>query len=300
MVAASGQAILHRIMIIGIGVLDHRGATAVAALVIDGLRIEHDLLASRVGDGGAAAGIGEGGIVGVGAGQHLRGVIARAAVDLFTEQHAAQEVLVIGHGRVPALGAVVIVDGEVVGRADGPHLRKALVLGVEVVLKVGIVLWQPVIAHTVLVTIVLIGVTPGAAAAIRPGLGQPVVAIGGGGSLQGRGTAIGAQAGHAGHDLFSPGQVIRVGIVACAGAVVGTKERVVAIINHGRAIQDRGGAMGIVVGGGVADASADSTVEIFVEVEVLPVGLAYTAGSHHWSCPGCRNRCCAAGCCSQR
>ena len=182
-VAASWQAILHRIVVVGVIVLDHGGATAVAALEIGGLRFEHDLLAGGIGHRGAATGIRGRCIVGVGTGEHSRGIIAGATVHLLTEQHATQKVLVIGHGRVLALGAVVVVHRQVIGRADRPDLCKALVLGVVVVLKVCIVLWKPIVSHTILVTIVLIGVTPGAAAAIGSGLGQAVVAIGGSGRL---------------------------------------------------------------------------------------------------------------------
>ena len=74
--------------------------------------------------------------VGIAAREHGGGGEARAAVDLFTPAHAAQEVLVIGHGRLPALGAVVVVYGQVIGRADGPDLRKALVLGMVRILPI--------------------------------------------------------------------------------------------------------------------------------------------------------------------
>ncbi len=274
MVAASRQAILDRVVVVGIGVLDHGSAAAVAALIIDELGIHHDLLAGRIGHAGAATGIGVGGIVGVAAREHGGGVVAGAAVDLLAEAHAAQEVLVIGHGRVPALGAVGVVDRQVVGRADGPHLCEALVLGVGVVLPVGVAIRHPVIAHTVLVLAVLILVAPGAAAAPRPGLGQPVVAEGGRGRLQGGRAAIGSQAGHTGHDLLGPGQVIGMSVVAGAGAVVGAEEGIVTVVGDiAIAIFVGRRAMRIVVGGGIADAPANPAVEIFVEVEVLPVGL---------------------------
>ena len=60
--AASGQPMLDVIIVVRIIVLDHGSAAAVAALEIGGLRFHHDLLAGEIGDAGAAARIGVGGI----------------------------------------------------------------------------------------------------------------------------------------------------------------------------------------------------------------------------------------------
>ncbi len=105
---------------------------------------------------------------------------AGAAVDVFFFQGAALEILVIGPGRLPALGAVVLIDGQVIGRAGDPHLAKALVLGVFVVLKVGVAIGNPVVPYTV--AIGACRVAPGAAATIVARLGEPV-GIGSGGGL---------------------------------------------------------------------------------------------------------------------
>ena len=55
-VPAPRQPMLDVIIIVDIIVLDHGGATAVAALVMGGpVAFLHDLLAGGIGDGGAAA-----------------------------------------------------------------------------------------------------------------------------------------------------------------------------------------------------------------------------------------------------
>ena len=271
-VPASGQPMLDVIIVVDIIVLDHGGATAVAALEIGGLRFHHDLLAGGIGGGGAAARIRVGGIRGIVAREHGCGGEARAAVDLFAPPHATQKVLVIGHGRPPALGTVVVIHGQVIGRADRPDLRKALVLGMVIVLPIRITTRQPVVSHTIFINLVLIGVTK-AIPAIGPCFRQPVVAKSGLGRLQGGGAAIGAESGHAGDHLFGPGIIIRMRVMACAGTIVGAEERIVAVVGDGRSVLDSGSAMGIVIGGGIGDLPTHPCIEILVEVQVVPGGL---------------------------
>ena len=73
--------------------------------------------------------------------------------------------------------------------------------------------------------------------------------------------------------MLGPGIIIRMRVVADAGAVVGTEERVVAVVNDGIPIHDGGGATGIVIGGGIGDLPTYACVEILVEVQVGPGGL---------------------------
>ena len=273
MIPASWQAMLDVIIVVRIIVLDQGSATAVTALVIGGLRFHHDLLAGGIGDGGAAARIRVGGIRGIAAREHGCGGEARTAVDLFAPPHATQKVLVIGHGRPPTLGTVVVVHGQVIGRADRPDLRKALVLGMVIVLPVRITTRQPVVANAILISpLILIGVTK-AIPAIGPCFCQPVVAKGGFGRLQGGRAAIGAESGHAGDHLLSPGIIIRMRVMACAGAIVGAEERIVAVVGDGRSVLDSGSAMGIVIGSGIRDLPTHPGIEILVEIEIVPGGL---------------------------
>ncbi len=69
--------------------LDYGSAATVAALVINGLGVDNDLLAGGIGDGGAAARIRVCCIIGIGASEQGSGGKASAAVDLLAPQHAA-------------------------------------------------------------------------------------------------------------------------------------------------------------------------------------------------------------------
>ncbi len=174
------QSPARAVVIVGVVVFDPRRRAAARLLGISGSRALHDDFAGRVGHRGRTAGVGVGRIAGDRLLQQRRGGGAGAAVDILLGERATQEVLRVRPGRVPALGAVVAVHRQVMGRAGDVDLREALVLAMVVVLPVAVPFGQPVIADTVLVLVVLVGITVRACPHVGPRLGQQIAVERGG------------------------------------------------------------------------------------------------------------------------